>query len=473
MGIPDVLEYPHGCFEQKSARMLVYTALGRVLGYLPADPARDANYRRTIESALGEFETSLLPDGLLPYWPQGMDGNPYVTIQAAWAVAWAQDGGFKIPERLSDELPGTLRDMVLRKSRVTLQPTLRAFALFVLWQMGTEADGELTAAAEELVLHRDRLTDEGKAMLAIALYSLGILPDRQTELVKELPATIRAAEFNPVTFSSTTRTEALCIWARLLVDPKSDQAELKRRLGKMMESSATLSTQENLWLLVAFNSLLATNPPAKLPAGLSPTPSARASSKSAVAWNAIDLAKLEGFAARGLGKSASGTYVMAARRQLASDEREPVSRGLRLDRVVRDLTDASRDGTASAPFKLGDQILISYRFYSDKPQSFIAVEDPLPAGLEVLNPNLEMFGKTFDIPDEPGISTASLSHAEMRDRQTDLYFDIFPRGGQRYAVLARATAAGSFAWPAAQMAPMYDSRFYARTAPTQCVVVSE
>jgi uncharacterized protein YfaS (alpha-2-macroglobulin family) len=35
MGLPFLLEYPHGCFEQKSSRLLAYTFLGALLDYLP------------------------------------------------------------------------------------------------------------------------------------------------------------------------------------------------------------------------------------------------------------------------------------------------------------------------------------------------------------------------------------------------------------------------------------------------------
>jgi uncharacterized protein YfaS (alpha-2-macroglobulin family) len=145
---------------------------------------------------------------------------------------------------------------------------------------------------------------------------------------------------------------------------------------------------------------------------------------------------------------------------------------MQIERIVKNLTDPTRTGTKDAPFKLGDQVLISFRFHCDKPQSYVAVEDALPAGLEVVNPNLEMIGKFYRIPDDP-VPAAWLSFSEMRDQQTNLYFDDLPAGEQAYAILARATAAGTFAWPSTQITPMYDSRFYARTAPSTCAVVSE
>ena len=85
--------------------------------------------------------------------------------------------------------------------------------------------------------------------------------------------------------------------------------------------------------------------------------------------------------------------MLKAEYRTAEKQTKPVTQGLKIDRIVKNLTDPSRDGSAHAPFRLGDQVLISYRFSSERPQSYLAVEDMIPAGLEVVNPNLALFGK--------------------------------------------------------------------------------
>jgi uncharacterized protein YfaS (alpha-2-macroglobulin family) len=240
-----------------------------------------------------------------------------------------------------------------------------------------------------------------------------------------------------------------------------------------MESSSSLSTQENLWLLLTFKALLKSHPAAALANPLKPAPDAVSPNKSAAGWAGRELAHADGLKISGLGAGAKGTFVLRAHRRLAESENAPVQNGIRLDRMVKNLTDPSRKGTPEAPFRLGDELLITYRFQSAKPQSFLALEDALPAGIEVLNPNLALFAKSYSVHDEAGVATAFLSHSEMRDSRTGLFFDESPAGLQSYSVLARATAAGSFTWPAAQISPMYDSRFYSRTAPSTCTVNAE
>ncbi|HEV8618235.1 MAG TPA: hypothetical protein VGQ70_01965, partial [Candidatus Udaeobacter sp.] len=74
--------------------------------------------------------------------------------------------------------------------------------------------------------------------------------------------------------------------------------------------------------------------------------------------------------------------------------------------------------------------------------------------------------------DQPG-RELTLSYSEMRDRSTLLYFDTFDPGSGTYSVLARATAAGTFRWPATQVVPMYDSRFSGLSPSSLCVISGE
>ena len=467
MGLPFLLEYPHGCFEQKSSRLLGYTYLGGLLEYLPDAQARKASYEHVIHETLREFETGLLPDGRLPYWPGGTEPSDYVTIQTAWCVNQAEEAGFEVPERLASELSGALQKMV--SGQIRLSPTLRAFALFVMADPAEGAQELAASAANDLFLQRDKLTGDGRAMLAIAMHNLGIDRDKQQILVDELPTEFSTIRFNPETFASGARTEALCGWARLLIEPETALNALRDRLMQLTKSSASLSTQENLWLLVAFKTMVKTMPATQL-AGINPKPETFSGNGSSAGWSRQDLARLADFGVTGL--RPGGSFVLRAEYRTAPKQTSAASQGMKLDRVVKNLTDASRDGSARTPFRLGDQILISYRFSSENPQSYVAVEDMIPAGLEVVNPNLELIGKFYSLPEEAGVETADLSHSEMRDQQTNLYFDDLPAGTRSYSVLARATAAGNFVWPATQITPMYDSRFFGRSASSECTIAA-
>src|SRR5260370_40715886 len=192
-----------------------------------------------------------------------------------------------------------------------------------------------------------------------------------------------------------------------------------------------------------------------------PQPPARIRSKNgrSAAW--VDRKMEDDLAIKGLNQGAL-TFLMQAEYSTTAVDTDRVDRGFRIERVVKNLTDATRVGTPNAPLKLGDQLLITYRLNTRKLQNFVALEDSLPAGVEVVNPNLALVGKFYQLPaPDPQDRLLGLSYSEMRDRSALLYFDTVDPGSGTYSILARATAAGTFRCPATHVPPMYDTRFSA------------
>jgi len=468
-GLPAILDYPHGCFEQISSRLLGYALLGNLLAYLPNAAARDSEYRTIIERGMQQFDGSLLENGMLPYWPGGTTGHAFVTAQAFWAVNEAANLGFVVPERLGQQLRGALTKII--QGRAPASTFDRVFALFVLSQR--EMTEDFADSAQELYLRRNEIEDEGRALLALALNRLNIMAKEQEQLLREIDAPVKERAFNAVTLTSTTRAEAICALALKAIAPKiwtpQKQKRVRDRLLALMSSSGSLSTQENLWLLLAFKSMLGPENAELLK--VSDTKSVVSRNGCSASWldrPLNDVPLVEGL------NEGELTYLMKAVYATDAVETDRVDRGFRVERVVRDLTDPNRKGDADAPFKLGDQILITYRVNTRKLQNYVALEDALPAGLETVNPDLAMVGKFFEVPAEnESYRVLSLSHSEMLDRSTRLYFDAVDPGSGTYSVLARATAAGTFRWPATQVVPMYDSRFSGLSPSSVCVVSGE
>jgi uncharacterized protein YfaS (alpha-2-macroglobulin family) len=238
-------------------------------------------------------------------------------------------------------------------------------------------------------------------------------------------------------------------------------------MSKLMDNAGSLSTQENLWLLLAFKSMLGTETTPELRAP-QPQPGVLSKNGRSAAW--VDRRMQDDLAIKGLNQGAL-TFLMQAEYSTSDVDTDRVDRGFRIERVVKNLTDATRMGTSNAPLKLGDQLLITYRLNTRKLQNFVALEDALPAGVEVVNPNLALVGKFYQLPPpDPQDHLLELSYSEMRDRSALLYFDTVDPGSGTYSILARATAAGTFRWPATQVAPMYDSRFSGLSPSGICVI---
>src|SRR5436305_5472832 len=469
-GLPVILEYPHGCFEQISTKLLGYSLLATVLAYLPDFQQRDAEYRATLERGLKQYADSILEDGTLPYWPGGNTGNGFVTCQALRSVNAAINADLEPPSDLQEKLAGAVKKMV--KGQVPASRFEKCFALFVLTQ--SENDDDYKNESQELYLHRNEGSDEDRALLAIALHQQNIMAHEQQQLLREIDKPIKERAFNPATFTSMTRAEAMRAFAFNVIAPptwtKQRKQQARDRMSKLMDDAGSLSTQENLWLLLAFTSMIGAETTPELHAA---EPAAAVISKNgrSAAW--VDRKLENDLVMKGLNQSAL-TLLMQAEYSTSEVDTDRVDRGFHIERVVKNLTDPKRAGTSDAPLKLGDQLLITYRLNTRKLQNFVALEDSLPAGLEVVNPNLELVGKFFQLPPpDPQDRLLGLSYSEMRDRSALLYFDVVDPGSGIYSVLVRATAAGTVRWPATQVAPMYDSRFSGLSPSSVCVISAD
>jgi alpha-2-macroglobulin len=469
-GLPVILQYPHGCFEQISTKLLGYSLLANLLAYLPDLQERDVEYRATLEHGMKQYADSLLSDGRLPYWPGGDTGNGFVTCQALWSVNESINAGFEAPSELQEKLTGAVTKIL--KGQLPTTRFEKCFALFVLTQ--TENNEDFRSESQELYLHRNEGSDEERALLAIGLHRQNIMAREQQQLLREIDTPIKERAFNPATFTSLTRAEAMGALAFNVISPPfwtKQRKQLSRdRIAKLMDAAGSLSTQENLWLLLAFKSMLGAEMAPSLPNAMEP-PGVLSKNERAAAW--LDRKLESDLSIKGLNQGAL-TFLLQAEYSTNEVDTDRVDRGFRIERVVKNLTDASRVGTSGAPFKLGDQLLITYRLNTRKLQNFVALEDALPAGLEVVNPNLALVAKFFQLPPpDPRDRVLGLSYDEIRDRSALLYFDTVEPGTGAYSILARATAAGAFRWPAAQVAPMYDSRFSGLSPSSVCVISAE
>jgi uncharacterized protein YfaS (alpha-2-macroglobulin family) len=224
----------------------------------------------------------------------------------------------------------------------------------------------------------------------------------------------------------------------------------------MLDDSRNLSTQENLWLLMAMAAML--DAESYKPLAAAGTGAELASENGlSIAWKRRALSAIGDI---GMTVDREPTYYLVdatVLRDAENSKRE--DRGLRVERVVENLTEKTRLGTAGAPLRLGDELLVTYRIQSDRQHHYLALVDELPAGIETVNFNLAQVAQFYALPPNAEGNTLSLSHSELRDRSANLYFDRMPEGAHTYSLLARVTAAGQFTWPAADLTPMYEPRF--------------
>jgi hypothetical protein len=324
-----------------------------------------------------------------------------------------------------------------------------------------------------MYLRREKLDDEPRALLALAMHKLNIMPAEKKQLAREIDRPVKEKAFDPETFSSTARVDAIRALALASIGVEGvgqrSLTNLRSKISEWLDSSQSLSTQENFWLLMAFKTMHA--PVAERAVDFraaQPVPTAISRNSASASWSKVDIRRVQEFAVQLQGSDSLTCQILAEYRS-DSPVTDRNDRGFRVERVVRNLTDKDRAGTAQSPFRLGDQILITYRLISPKLHHYVALDSELPGGLETVNPNIASIARTYSVPQEKDTSQLSLSYSELRDRTTCLYFDRVEPGVGSYSVLARATSAGVFHWPATQVTPMYDSRFSGLSPSSLCL----
>ena len=282
----------------------------------------------------------------------------------------------KIPRKVEGLAPGG--HACHRKRRkvddFTVDSYSRAFALMVLSEKGDTKT--LTPLIREMYSRRALIGDEARALLAIAMYNLRIMPQEQEQLLREIDRPIEETAFDPETFSSTTRTEAIRALAFATINPGGDKgkalAGMEKRVDDFLDTSESLSTQENFWLLMAFNALHAQQQGAPVDFHkAAPVPAAISRNGASALWNAPDIRHIREFAVR-MDRGDALTCLIEAQYLSDSPVTKRTDRGLRIERVVKNLTDKSRTGTADAPYRIGDKLLITYRIISPKQQYLVA-----------------------------------------------------------------------------------------------------
>ncbi len=128
----------------------------------------------------------------------------------------------------------------------------------------------------------------------------------------------------------------------------------------------------------------------------------------------------------------------------------------------------------------GELVIVDLVFESAEPRDRVVIDDPLPAGLEALDYDLDTTSKASrdaeakkDDPKATFLGTTFRtvkSRREVRDDRVLTFFDRIEPGMYRVRYLARATSIGSFVVPPTRIEAMYVPEVYGRTAATMLTV---
>jgi hypothetical protein len=150
----------------------------------------------------------------------------------------------------------------------------------------------------------------------------------------------------------------------------------------------------------------------------------------------------------------------------------PEDMGFAVQRVyegVDDPEDVWLDEDGIWHIKAGARVRVRLTMVARSRRYHVALVDPLPAGLEIINPALAV---SESVPDDPNDGTGGgwwwwwrwYQHQNLRDERAEAFTSLLWEGTYEYSYVARATTPGRFVVPPAKAEEMYSPEVFGRSA---------
>ena len=127
--------------------------------------------------------------------------------------------------------------------------------------------------------------------------------------------------------------------------------------------------------------------------------------------------------------------------------------------------------------KAGAKVKVNIQIVAPSRRYHVAMVDPLPAGLEILNPALAI---TDGVSQKISMkqpwwwwSRPWYDHQNMRDERAEAFARMMWGGVYNYSYYAKATTVGTFIVPPTKAEEMYHPEIFGRSASTKVVVLAD
>ncbi len=446
-GLLSVLDqYPYGCTEQVTSKALPLLYLSSVaeaagLGEGPAVQAR-------VEAAIRKVLTRQAPNGAFGLW-RAESGDFWLDAYASDFLSRARAQGYHVPEQAFAQAMDNLRNRVNYASDFDEGGQELAYALMVLAREGAAAMGDLRYYAD--VKGDAFSTPLAAAQLGAALASYGD-QRRADAMFARAAAKLgrRTAEASVWRVDYGTRFRDAAGVLALAAASGSDAVDRDGIASRIARLTRPMSTQEATWSLLAAHALVE-----------SPESSGLLVDGTPVSGPFVQV--LEGRAA---GKAleisaATGRSTDITLTTLGVPEVAPPAGGTGFTLRRHHYTLGGEEITSRA-FTQGDRFVTVLELTpEERLGARLMFNDPLPAGVEIDNPNLLRSG---DLSALSWLDLDEAEHAEFRADRFLAAVDADGRSTIRLAYIARAVTPGDFHAPAASVEDMYRPAYRARTA---------
>jgi alpha-2-macroglobulin len=468
-GLDYLRNFPHQCIEQTVSRFLPNIITYRALDQLGlANEDLRSNLQAAVNFALQRLYAQQKADGGWGWFVQD-PSNALTTAYALIGLVEARDTGFPVDNNVIFAAQRFLQSTLIVPGLNTDTWRLNRQA-FVLYALARSGSGDVARTAN-LFEVRQRLDYYAQAFLALAFNFIDPADtSRSDTLLSDLvsAATLSAtgaswqeAQRDYWNWNSDTRTTAIVLGALIKLD--SDNALLPnvvRWLVSARTADAWETTQETAWAVMSLTDWMVVTgelqPDYRFQAALNGDVLGEGQATAETVRDSLDLrvqvADLLRDEAnqiviqRGEGNGAL-YYTAHLNVSLPVPEVEPLNNGIIIQRVYA----LPNEESAVTEAQVGDVVQVRLTIIVPNDLHYVVIEDPIPAGTEAINPNLnteQQIGTqpevSVDNPLSQGWGWWWFSNTEFRDEQVNLYATYLPAGTYEYQYSIRAGLPGTY-----------------------------
>ncbi len=492
-----LFDYPYGCLEQQSSRVLPLIAFGEYIDVFGLD-SQIADVQKCVKRYLSLWGRSQLESGAFPYWPNESYENYYVSLRLAYIYALGIERGYEKEDFGYDITK--LCDYLWRQAQNFTDDSLydynKAYLCYIFACLG---DGRVLPMMERLYNRRDSMNLSAESLLGLAYAKLG--DKKAKELAQDVRKYIQM-DGRTATVLRKTRTnlwdwynsdtEQLALIMQLFVTQNPKDGMVDKLLytllqdqshGYWQNTATTSRVLEAIYAYITGRRLDETNYNATVTlagseimnqsfkgANAKPKTLKLPFEDEIVAKLATDAVQEIGFEKNGEGNL---YYTVEMRYALPDEYIGARNEGFNIVYTITDpetgaVVNAANDSDCLLKLTTGKVYKASIKIESSKSHDYVALRAPIPSGAEILDSSLVTTGTVSD--EDSGSYRHWLSNKTIRDNEVQFFWDYFGSGSTNVNFTFRASRRGVYPVPPVQAECMYESETFGRGDGYLCII---
>ncbi len=507
-----LMEYPYGCAEQVSSRAMPILVLGDIVEQFKIGGAETLAIQKShAHAAVQKLIAGQHPDGSWGLWWSASDeSRADLTAYILLVLRRAKESGLPVPDETVAHATSWLLQWMAAQPLgpgPSSEPWRRRWILDVeataLYALGDWGQRD-QAQARAVYAHADELDLFAQAFLAAVFYRLDPKSAEHASLLRALlnhaiqtPAAARFEESESqalqLLMSSSSRTDAIALLVLLEVEPANALVPKLSRglLDARVNNGRWETTQANAFALYALARYfkIYENEPTAFSTSMwlgkgfvGDAKFEQRTMREELLEIPMSVVKASGATDVTLSKTGPGRlyYRIAMNYAPLKLQVGALDQGFTVQRnyePVASPDDVRRDPDGTWRVKVGAYVRVHLQVVVQDRRFYVVVDDPLPAGLELVNTELKTAAR--DSLGSQGQGDAGwlgyflawqFNHRELRDERSLHFADELPPGHYQLTVMARATTRGVFVVPPTRSEEMYRPEVFGRAASDKLVV---